>query len=162
MTDMDNIVIEENLDLVIKQDKDKDKDKDNVIHQFIIDSNGVLNNEDQLNIVKIYDNCSQTVKEAFDGDTTNNIDSWDFSDWIKIVLPIVKAIEKYNSIDKKGEYKKTVAIVVTKCVIVNELALSEENRKFMLDAIDSYLKPSIDVIVFMINSSDGKKRCLCF
>jgi hypothetical protein len=156
MTETDSIVNDEKFELVIKQEKN------NYITQLIIDSDGVLTPEDQYNIVKIYDNSSKAVKDAFDGDTTNDIDSWDFSDWIKIVLPIVKAIEKYNSSDKTGEYKKTVAIIVAKCVIVNELTLSEENRKLLIDAIDSYLKPSIDVIVFMINSSDSKKRCLCF
>ena len=156
MTETDSIVNEEKLELVIKQEKN------NYINQLIIDSNGALTPDDQYNIIKIYDNSSKAVKDAFDGDTTNDIDSWDFSDWIKIVLPIVKAIEKYNLSDKTGEYKKTVAIIVAKCVIVNELTLSEENRKLLLDAIDSYLKPSIDIIVFMINSSDSKKRCLCF
>ena len=156
MTETDSIVNEEKLELVIKQEKN------NYINQLIIDSNGALTPDDQYNIIKIYDNSSKAVKDAFDGDTTNDIDSWDFSDWIKIVLPIVKAIEKYNSSDKTGEYKKTVAIIVAKCVIVNELTLSEENRKLLLDAIDSYLKPSIDIIVFMINISDSKKRCLCF
>ena len=156
MTETDSIVNEEKLELVIKQEKN------NYINQLIIDSNGALTPDDQYNIIKIYDNSSKAVKDAFDGDTTNDIDSWDFSDWIKIVLPIVKAIEKYNSSDKTGEYKKTVAIIVAKCVIVNELTLSEENRKLLIDAIDSYLKPSIDIIVFMINSSDSKKRCLCF
>ena len=155
-TETGSIVNGENFALIIKQEQD------NYIHQLIIDSDGVLTPEDQFNIIKIYDNCSKAVKDAFDGDSTNDIDSWDFSDWIKIVLPIVKAIEKYNSSDKTGEYKKTVAIIVAKCVIVNELTLSEENRKLLLDAIDSYLKPSIDIIVFMINSSDSKKRCLCF
>ena len=138
------------------------KVRQNYYNQLIIDSNGALTPDDQYNIIKIYDNSSKAVKDAFDGDTTNDIDSWDFSDWIKIVLPIVKAIEKYNLSDKTGEYKKTVAIIVAKCVIVNELTLSEENRKLLIDAIDSYLKPSIDIIVFMINSSDSKKRCLCF
>jgi len=156
MTETDSIVNEEKLELVIKQEKN------NYINQLIIDSNGALTPDDQYNIIKIYDNSSKAVKDAFDGDTTNDIDSWDFSDWIKIVLPIVKAIEKYNLSDKTGEYKKTVAIIVAKCVIVNELTLSEENRKLLIDAIDSYLKPSIDIIVFMINSSDSKKRCLCF
>mgnify|MGYP001402539437 CR=1 FL=1 len=28
---------------------------------------------------------------------------------------------------------------------------SEENKKLLIGAVDSYLKPSIDVIVFMIN-----------
>jgi hypothetical protein len=156
MTETDSIVNQENLELIIKQEKN------NYIHQLIIDSNGALTPDDQSNIIKIYDNSSKAVKDAFDGDTTNDIDSWDFSDWIKIVLPIVKAIEKYNSSEKTGEYKKMVAIIVAKCVIVNELTLSEENRKLLIDAIDSYLKPSIDIIVFMINSSDSKKRCLCF
>jgi hypothetical protein len=156
MTETDSIVNQENLELIIKQEKN------NYIHQLIIDSNGALTPDDQSNIIKIYDNSSKAVKDAFDGDTTNDIDSWDFSDWIKIVLPIVKAIEKYNSSEKTGEYKKMVAIIVAKCVIVNELTLSEENRKLLIDAIDSYLKPSIDIIVFMINNSDSKKRCLCF
>jgi len=155
-TETGSIVNGENFALIIKQEQD------NYIHQLIIDSDGVLTPDDQVNIIKIYDNCSKAVKDAFDGDSTNDIDSWDFSDWIKIVLPIVKAIEKYNSSDKTGEYKKTVAIIVAKCVIVNELTLSEENRKLLIDAIDSYLKPSIDIIVFMINSSDSKKRCFCF
>ena len=151
----------ENLELIIKQRSN------NVIADLIEKEDGILSHPDHVNIYNIYKNCSVGVKEAFDGDSTNNIDSWTFADWIKIVLPIVKAIEKYNSVEKKGEYKKVIAILITKVVIVNELTISEENRALLLDAIDDYLKPSIDIIVYMINNTETggnflKKCCPCF
>jgi len=152
----------ENLELIIKQKSN------NVIAELLEneEKNGILSHSDHRNIYKIYKNCSDAVKEAFDGDSTNNMDSWTFADWIKIVLPIVKAIEKYNVVEKKGEYKKVIAILITKAVIVNELTMSEESRALLLDAIDDYLKPSIDIIVYMINNTETggnflKKCCPC-
>ena len=136
------------------------------IKQFIVNN---LNNfniidiDEQINIINIYDICRLKVKEAFDGDSTNNIDSWDFSDWIKIILPIVKAIEKHNNSQNKGEYKKNAAIVITMCVIHYDLDISKENKNILLHAVNSYLKPSIDTIVYLINSMDTKLKCFsCF
>ena len=155
------------LELVIR------RTRSDYIGQLLEDENEDVSVKDLRNIITIYDKCSVTVKNAFDGDTTNDINSWNFSDWIKIILPIVKAIEKYNTTDKKGRYKKTVAIIITKCIIVNELTISEESRQLLLDAVEDYLKPSIDIIVYMINSNNGsgssgssgslfKKCCPCF
>ena len=152
----------EELELVIR------RTRSDYIGQLLEEENEDVSKEDLRNIITIYDKCSVTVKNAFDGDSTNDINSWIFSDWIKIILPIVKAIEKYNTTDKKGRYKKTIAIIITKCIIVNELTISEESRQLLLDAVEDYLKPSIDIIVYMINSSNGdsgslfKKCCPCF
>ena len=160
MTEEEEPVSQEKVELVVKQ---KQKRND-YLFSLLDGDQSVVGIEDHRNISNIYNKCSTLVKEAFDGDNTNDIDSWDFSDWVKIILPIVKSIEKYNSSDKKGEYKKTVAIIVTMCVIVNDLETSEENKKLLINAVDSYLKPSIDVIVFMINQSGSnvfKKCCPC-
>ena len=152
----------EELELVIR------RTRSDYIGQLLEEENEDVSIEDLRNIITIYDKCSVTVKNAFDGDSTNDINSWNFSDWIKIILPIVKAIEKYNTRDKKGRYKKTVAIIITKCIIVNELTISEESRQLLLDAVEDYLKPSIDIIVYMINSSSSgsgslfQKCCPCF
>ena len=140
--------------------------RNDYLYSLLDGDQSIVGLEDHRNIINIYNHCSVAVKEAFDGDSTNNIDSWDFSDWVKIILPVVKSIEKYNSSNKKGEYKKTVAIIITMCVIVKDLETSEENKKLLIDAVDSYLKPSIDVIVFMINQSGSNifKKCFpcCF
>ena len=150
--------VEEKIELVEKQSRNE------YLHSLLEGDQTIVGIEDHRNIINIYNHCSAAVKEAFDSDSTNNMDSWDFSDWVKIILPIVKAIEKYNSSNEKGEYKKTVAIIVTMCVIVKDLETSEENKKLLINAVDSYLKPSIDVIVFMINQSGSnifKKCCPC-
>ena len=139
--------------------------RNDYLYSLLDGDQSIVGLEDHRNIINIYNHCSVAVKEAFDGDSTNNVDSWDFSDWVKIILPVVKSIEKYNSSNKKGEYKKTVAIIITMCVIVKDLETSEENKKLLIDAVDSYLKPSIDVIIFMINQSRTnifKKCCPCF
>jgi len=152
----------EELELVIR------RTRSDYIGQLLEEETEAVSVKDLRNIITIYDKCSVTVKNAFDGDSTNDINSWNFSDWIKIILPIVKAIEKYNTSDQKGTYKKTVAIIITKCIIVNELTISEESRQLLLDAVEDYLKPSIDIIVYMINSNNGsggslfKKCCPCF
>jgi len=152
-------VSQEKIELVATQTKNE------YLYSLLEGDQSVVSFDDHRNVINIYNHCSAAVKEAFDGDSTNDIDSWDFSDWVKIILPIVKSIEKYNSSDKKGEYKKTVAIIVTMCIIVKDLETTDENRKLLIDAVDSYLKPSIDVIVFMINQSGSnvfKKCCPCF
>ena len=62
------------------------------------------------------------------------------------------------------KYKKTVAILVTKCIIAYDIDTEESNKILMLNAVDDYLKPSIDIIVYMINNMDIQKSgCLsCF
>ena len=152
-------VSQEKIDFIDKQTRN------DYLYSLLDGDQSIIGLDDHRNIINIYNHCSVAVKEAFDGDSTNNIDSWDFSDWVKIILPVVKSIEKYNSSNKKGEYKKTVAIIITMCVIVKDLDTSEENKKLLIDAVDSYLKPSIDVIIFMINQSRTnifKKCCPCF
>lgn len=116
---------------------------------------------DHENIIYIYSKCSETVKNAFDNDTTNDINSWSFSEWIKIILPIVKAIEKYNTSDRKGVYKKEIAILITKCVIIYDLDISDETKNLLLNAVNDYLVPSIDIIVYMINNTEKKCNCSC-
>ena len=166
--------VEEKVELVEKEVEVKVEEvklvnkqtKNDYLYSLLEGDQSIVGLDDHRNIINIYNHCSVAVKEAFDGDSTNNIDSWDISDWVKIILPVVKSIEKYNSSNKKGEYKKTVAIIITMCVIVKDLETSEENKKLLIDAVDSYLKPSIDIIVFMINQSGSNifKKCCpgCF
>jgi len=166
--------VEEKVELVEKEVEVKVEEvklvnkqtKNDYLYSLLEGDQSIVGLDDHRNIINIYNHCSVAVKEAFDGDSTNNIDSWDISDWVKIILPVVKSIEKYNSSNKKGEYKKTVAIIITMCVIVKDLDTSEENKKLLIDAVDSYLKPSIDIIVFMINQSGSNifKKCCpgCF
>ena len=153
-----------------EQIKLQSKDDKSEIHSFIsnslINDYSIINSSDHTNIINIYEICSHTVKNEFDGDNTNDINSWDFSDWIKIILPIVKAIVTYNITINKGEYKKAAAVVITMCVIKYELDISDEKKTLLLNAVDSYLKPSIDTIVYIINSIDTgnlfQKCCPCF
>ena len=151
----------ESLELVVNNEK---KEKNDYLSDLINEESEIVSVVDHRNIITIYNHCSNTVKKAFDDDITNDISSWAFSDWIKIILPIVKAIEKYNTSSRKGKYKKTVAILVTKCIIAYDIDTEESNKILMLNAVDDYLKPSIDIIVYMINNMDIQKSgCLsCF
>ena len=140
---------------------------DNFISNFINVNSDIITQEDTVNIMNIYTRSVSSIKDQFDNEVSNNISDWTLVDWIKLIHPVITAIERYNKVNKKGEYKKLVAILIMKCVIEYEIDISDESKIIIQSSIDLYLGPAIDSIVLIANNVDFNslfKRCFpcCF